>query len=597
MRHRRVVGIAFAILGVQLGCREDPAAPAVPAAPSGVSAAAHHSGITLTWNPVDSAERYNVYWATAPGVTRATGTRVAGVASPFQHEGLTNGRTHHYVVTAENAGGESGESAEVSATPVNVVPTAEAGADQSVGTGVTVTLDGSGSGDPDGDSLSYAWTHVSGPAVSLSGATGARPNFRTPRRLVTQRFSLVVRDGDGASPPDTVSVVVDRFTQVVVAGGVAAANSDTETPGELASVTVGQNVLVVSCRVLGSPAGLFGALLDSAGAVLRTIPISSHDCAFPRPSVAWSGSGFLVVFQRGGAIVATRLSGPPSYGVVGEAVISTGTSNWSPVAGYGGGGYFVAWNKWGDTSGHDIYGARIAADGQSAGERPVFVQAGEQVFPAIAFDGANFLVIWRDTRTGSGPSADTDIYGARVSAAGTVLDAAGIAISTAPNLQGEPQLTFGGGNYLAVWEDARQYPAQTQPPLDVYGARISPAGALLDGPAGTGGIAICTAAVAPGVTLYPSAAFDGTSYLVVFAVVGYSAPAGVYLARVSGGGALLDRLPDDPGPSISGPPPAVSRLVYPVVASTSLRTVLAWVANAEVAGSAKDVVAVVMDRF
>ena len=476
-----------------------------------------------------------------------------------------------------------------------VAPTANAGADQSAGTAVTVTLDGSGSSDSDGDPLTYAWTQVSGPAVSLSDPTAERPTFRTPRRLVTLQFSLAVSNAAETSPPDAVAVVIDRFTPVAIASDVTAANSDTEIPGKLAAIAVGQNVMVVSCRLLGSPVGLFGTIIDTSGSVLQTIPISSHDCVFPRPSIAAQGSGFLVVFQRNGAIVATRLSGPPAYSVAGEAVISTGPSNWAPVVASGGGGYFVAWHSPRDTSGHDIYGAQITVNGQSAGEQPVFVQTGDQEEPAIAFDGVNFLVAWRDTRNRSGPSEDTDIYGTRVSTAGTVLDPSGIAITAAPNMQGEPQLTFDGTNYLAVWADARRYLPQTQPPLDVFGTRVSPAGELLDGTASAGGIAICTAAVLPGVTFYPSAAFDGANFLVTFAVFGFDPPAGVYLARVSRDGVLLDRPSSDLGTAIGGPQATYSRLVYPVLVTTSLRTIVAWVDNTELGGTSKDIVGTVME--
>ncbi len=53
-------------------------------------------------------------------MTKATGTKVADVSSPYEHTGLTNGVTYYYVVTAYDTetGLESAESDEVSSTPI-----------------------------------------------------------------------------------------------------------------------------------------------------------------------------------------------------------------------------------------------------------------------------------------------------------------------------------------------------------------------------------------------------------------------------------------------------------------------------------------------
>jgi len=57
--------------------------------------------------------------------------------------------------------------------------------------------------------------------------------------------------------------------------------------------------------------------------------------------------------------------------------------------------------------------------------------------------------------------------------------------------------------------------------------------------------------VAPNVASYPSAAFDGTHYFVIFSVVGFAPPAGIYDARVTTSGSLLDHPPNQLGPSIA----------------------------------------------
>ena len=93
-------------------------------------------------------------------------------------------------------------------TTVNWPPVASAGNDQTVAPGATVTLDASWSNDPDGDTLSYSWTKVSGPAVTLSSTTASQPTFTAPSALSTLQFRLTVTDSRGASDTDDVTIRV-----------------------------------------------------------------------------------------------------------------------------------------------------------------------------------------------------------------------------------------------------------------------------------------------------------------------------------------------------------------------------------------------------
>ncbi len=91
---------------------------------------------------------------------------------------------------------------------VNSAPTANAGADQTVGKGVMATLDGSGSSDAENNTLTYTWSQSSGTAVTLSSTSAQKPTF-TPTANGTYVFSLTVNDGyqDSASA-DTVTITV-----------------------------------------------------------------------------------------------------------------------------------------------------------------------------------------------------------------------------------------------------------------------------------------------------------------------------------------------------------------------------------------------------
>jgi hypothetical protein len=402
-----------------------------------------------------------------------------------------------------------------------------------------------------------------GPVKQSTVATG---NGR--RSETTEEMTAYYIDGQGKG-------VMPQF---VVAGGVANANSDTETPGKSAIGFDGTNYLVVFSRNTGST-GIYGVIVSGQGygRQIKSFPISQQSGQFARPAVAFDGTNYLVVFQNGGQIFGARVSpsGDVPDGPNGFVISTTGTSNWEPVIAFDGANYLVVWEKF--LGEYDIYGARVTPSGQALGEFPIFQAPGEQIEPSIAIDGNNYMVVWRDTRSGSGPSSDTDIYGTRVTPTGTVLDAAGIPISTAPNYQGEPSITFDGTNYFVVWGDLGTN--------RILGRRIKSDGTLLDGSAATGGIAITDSSMIAG---YQSVVFDGANYLVVWSDPDFSndPKAGVYVTRVSPNGSLVDA---GNAISISGPPPAYSRYVYPQVLANGKGFLTVWVNNIELSGTTKDI--------
>jgi hypothetical protein len=142
--------------------------------------------------------------------------------------------------------------------------------------------------------------------------------------------------------------------------------------------------------------------------------------------------------------------------------------------------------------------------------------------PAVAFDGTNFLLVWSDDRSGT-----TDIYGARINQAGVLLDPNGIPISTATDWQEYPSVSFDGTNYLVVWEDWRQGDES-----DIYGSRVTTSGVVLD----TAGIPISTASDDQ---YTPVIAFDGINYLVVWEDW-RGVDVDIYGARVNQTGVVLD---------------------------------------------------------
>ncbi|MFH1242750.1 MAG: hypothetical protein V1689_10375, partial [Pseudomonadota bacterium] len=112
-------------------------APMVPPAPTELTAEMINRQVTLKWKEVGSATSYNLYWSNTPGVSLATGNKIADVQGPFMHTGLTNGATYYYVITAVNEYGESGKSAEAAITLHNA-PTVPTGVVASSGEGQVI---------------------------------------------------------------------------------------------------------------------------------------------------------------------------------------------------------------------------------------------------------------------------------------------------------------------------------------------------------------------------------------------------------------------------------------------------------------------------
>ncbi len=95
----------------------------------------------------------------------------------------------------------------------NDAPVANAGPDQIGVQAGQITLNGSGSFDPEGDALTYQWTQVSGPSVSLAGANTETATF-TAAEGQSYGFRLVVRDPQGLQAVDTVTVTTQAAQQV-----------------------------------------------------------------------------------------------------------------------------------------------------------------------------------------------------------------------------------------------------------------------------------------------------------------------------------------------------------------------------------------------
>jgi hypothetical protein len=102
-------------------------------------------------------------------------------------------------------------------------------------------------------------------------------------------------------------------------------------------------------------------------------------------------------------------------------------------------------------------------------------RGGNQVQPAIASSGTNYLLVFVDGLFGS-----DDIRGARFGADGTLLDGSSFPIATEESTQFDPAVTWNGTRWIVAWQDGRN-----GVDWEIYGTTVSATGAVgaLDGAA------------------------------------------------------------------------------------------------------------------
>jgi len=133
--------------------------------------------------------------------------------------------------------------------PSNRAPVAQAGAAQRVSLISTQTLylDGSASFDPEGSPLTFNWTQVGGPSVSLQQSNTATPFFvgSPVTSPTTFSFQLVVNDGAADSAPSQAQITLLPPPQQQQMSATPASQIRLRNDGTL------------QIRLIGQPGGLY----------------------------------------------------------------------------------------------------------------------------------------------------------------------------------------------------------------------------------------------------------------------------------------------------------------------------------------------------
>ena len=314
--------------------------------------------------------------------------------------------------------------------------------------------------DPDGILISTAANQQQNPSVAFNNAN----------------YLVVWEDGRNGFYWDIYGARVDQNGNVVDPTAIAISTA-TDYQHYPAVACDGTNYLVVweDHRNGAYESDIYGARVDQNGTVLDSMGIEVTISTYGRfPSVTFDGSNYFVVWDTGegcnAPIFGARID---QLGVVLDPsgiAISHGTYHFhyeDPVVAFDGTNYLVVWQAWAEGWGVGLGGVRVDTSGNVLDPVDIHIAQGDCFWPAIAFDGVNFFVVWEESG---------DIYGTRVDQSGNVLDTAGIPISTAPYAQEQPSISFDGTHYVVVWRDSRNDSVH----YDIHGARISPSGIITE---------------------------------------------------------------------------------------------------------------------
>ncbi|HEV8397109.1 MAG TPA: fibronectin type III domain-containing protein [Vicinamibacterales bacterium] len=198
-------------------------APVAPAAPTNLAASPGDSQVALSWNAAAGATSYNVLRSTTSGAEALVASGVT--ATSYTDTNLTNGTTYFYVVQAANAGGTSGNSNEVSATPSCQTP--------GVPGGLAAT--------PGNNQVSLSWSAVAGAsAYNVKRSTVSGGPYATIAGGVTATSYLDTTASNGTTYFYVVSAVNSCGGQSADSAEVSATPAGATVPAAPTGLTATQ---------------------------------------------------------------------------------------------------------------------------------------------------------------------------------------------------------------------------------------------------------------------------------------------------------------------------------------------------------------------
>jgi hypothetical protein len=201
--------------------------------------------------------------------------------------------------------------------------------------------------------------------------------------------------------------------------------SDAQSQPRVTSAGDGTGYVAWQDNRNGNGFDIFGAPVDANGNLPipggRAVAVSTP--AETTPDVAFNGDVYLVAFERADDVQAQLVfrSGVPTGGRISVSVL-TGTAEELPAVASDGIEFLVAWKD--SRGGGDVRARRVDGAGALLGsEIAVATSSAQQGQPAVAFSGI-YLVAWSE----SSPGSNSGIRATRVARNGTVSDPGGFTV-------------------------------------------------------------------------------------------------------------------------------------------------------------------------
>lgn len=289
-----------------------------------------------------------------------------------------------------------------------------------------------------------------------------------------------------------------------------------------------------------------GARLDSSGTILSgntPLKIAPRSQYAVEPAIASNGSGYLVAWTDDHVgydsddLHGTRLDASGSRLDPSSITISAADEIQEDAAiASDGTDYLVAWRDGRDDSDdEDVYVAEVASsDGSVTPSSGPVASDADEFSPAVAHNGSRYTVVWSEQPKFQDSSSSTDIVGSMISFSGSTPEAGSeYTVTDGPADESSPAVVSDGANFLVTWDDERN-----GDPNDIYGARFDDTGSPLD----ANDFPICAAA---GSQWNPRVVFNGTDYFAIWEDTRdtdpTTAPADdIYGARITSSGTVRD---------------------------------------------------------